>query len=542
MKRGAQPQPVARPALTPETFAIWRADPARFASEALGLHLWAKQIEILEAMKRHRRVAVASCHESGKTFVASVAAMWGMVPHVNSIVVSTAPGNRQVQSLLGAEIAARFVDLRKTCGGAADSDLGGMPNPSLSGWSMDRSRYPKWYWIGFATSADQEQEHATKFVGFHPAENGWLTLIFDEACGIGPAIWHAAQGLMTSDRTRQLAIGNPTDSTGEFARCWRDPDWHKITISAFDCPNLQHGAQPGGWGVTREYVERMARKYGVESAAYQAKVLGQFPSAGTDTLISTGMVQRAIARAAVPCRHPDKDIGIGVDVARYGDDQTVFYVVCWACNAILEVRERGGQDLMWTAGETLALAVRWHLHREHARQISVDDTGLGGGVTDRLREQEWNVNGENFGGAPKREREDEERFRNRRTELWWHLREWVDEAASLSALGTEEQDQLFADLTTPKYKYDSDGTIALEPKADIKKRLSRSPDHGDALALAVASRGWGRRPVAPGIVPPPRLPDDREDEEDDAKNDAARLGRRRWGPVEEMLRGTNPWR
>jgi phage terminase large subunit len=495
--------------------AVWRADPERFAREALGASLWAKQIEILEAIRDHKRVAVASCHESGKTFVASVAAAWGLIPHRNSMVVSTAPGGRQVEQLLGAEISARYVDLRRTVGGAADADIG-VPAPASTSWYIDRESFPKWFWIGFSTSADKDQEHATKFVGFHPADGGLLLLIFDEACGIGPAIWNAAEGIMSGPNVRHLAIGNPTDGTSEFAKCWRDPDWHKITISAFDCPNLQPGAPPGGWGVTREYVDRMARKFGVESAAYQAKVLGQFPTQATDTLIGTGDVQAALRRAPdTTCIH-EGHVGIGVDVARFGDAQTVLYAVCWRCNAILEVLERGGQDTMWTAGATLAMAARQRVEKLHASRISIDDTGVGGGVTDRLREQGWNVNAENFGAAPRCEVKDDERFLNRRTELWWRLRDWVQRAAAWLGLAVDVQDQLFADLTAPKYKYRSDGTIVLEGKDDIRKRLRRSPDHGDALALAVAWKASGsgsilaalgrqggssaiaRRPTAPG--------------------------------------------
>lgn len=464
----------------------WQRDPGLFARDALGLTLWAKQIEILCAIRDKKRVAVASCHESGKTFVASVAAIWGMLAHPLSVVVSTAPGNRQVQALLGAEIAARFVDMRKKVGGSEDAEIG-VPMPTRTEWHMDAERYPKWYWTGFATSADTEQAHSTKFVGYHPEKGGWLFLIFDEAGGVGPPIWHAAEGLMSGRRTRHLAIGNPTDPTSEFAKCWRDPDWHKISISAFDCPNLQSGATDMGWGVTREYVDRMIRKYGEGSAPVESKVYGRFPSAPDDTLIGIGAVQAAIARAAPDCLHGVAHVSVGVDVARFGSDSTWIVVVCRKCQSILHAVERVGQDLMWTAGETIATARRFGLHESVSRQVAVDDTGLGGGVTDRMAEAGWRIDREDFGSGPRYEVTSDERFQNRRTELWWGIRDWVP-FANLAGLSVPLQDQLLAELPCPKYRYRGDQTIALEPKADMKKRLGRSPDFADALALALAGR------------------------------------------------------
>ena len=54
-------------------------------------------------------------------------------------------------------------------------------------------------------------------------------------------------------------------------------------------------------------------------------------------------------------------------------------------------------------------------------------------------------------------------------------------------LELDVKDVLRADLCAPKYEQKSDGRIALEPKKRIRDRTGRSPDHGDALALAVAT-------------------------------------------------------
>lgn len=395
----------------------------------------------------------------------------------SSIVVTTAPGGRQVQSLLGAEIAARFAQFRLRFG--EDS----VPAPNTTSWFMDREKFPKWYWTGFATSADTAQEHATRFVGFHAKK---ILTIFDEAGGVERPIWTAADGLMTERGASQLVIGNPTDPTSEFAACWNSPDWHCISISAFDCPNLQPDAKENAWGVTRDWVESMIRRYGEGSWPVESKVYGRFPKGAKDTLISLGDVQAALLRPRDPtCPHAVADLGLGVDVARFGDDATFLCATCRRCRSILETAEHFGQDTQWTAGATQAMARRLGLHPDVARQVSIDDTGVGGGVTDRLREEGWRVNAENFGERPRWERQDAERFANRRAELWWGVREWIP-TACLAELPIDMHDQLRADLTSIKYKYRGDQSIQLEPKADQKKRIGASPDLGDALALSLA--------------------------------------------------------
>ena len=53
----------------------WRSDPAYFVERVLGVTtLTPYAVQILEALRDHQRVAVAACHDSGKTHSASCAA------------------------------------------------------------------------------------------------------------------------------------------------------------------------------------------------------------------------------------------------------------------------------------------------------------------------------------------------------------------------------------------------------------------------------------------------------------------------------------
>jgi hypothetical protein len=122
-----------------------------------------------------------------------------------------------------------------------------------------------------------------------------------------------------------------------------------------------------------------------------------------------------------------------------------------------------------------------------AWRIAIDATGgTGAGPVDRLRELGWDVNEVNFGAAPRTD--DAERFLNRRAELWWALRDWIVSDATLADCPSRIKQELRQDRPALKYTHRSDGRRVLEPKDDLKKRIGRSPDHGDALALALAWR------------------------------------------------------
>jgi phage terminase large subunit len=202
---------------------------------------------------------------------------------------------------------------------------------------------------------------------------------------------------------------------------------------------------------------------------YRARVLGLFPEQGDDMLISLADVERAQARWVKP-HFTETPEALGVDIARFGSDETV-EINLYADGVVGEPRTYRGQNLMETAGSVKA---------SPAKRKAVDDSGLGGGVTDRLREQDVEVVPYIAGEAPY----DSERFRNRRAETWWAIRE----ALQRDELALPPDNMLAADLTNIKFKYTSKGQIQLESKDDVKKRLKRSPDRGDALAIALYAR------------------------------------------------------
>ncbi len=88
--------------------SIWANDPAGFVQDQLGAQLWDGQIEILEAVQDHVRVAVRSCNGSGKTYIAAHVVLWWLMAFPESMVITTAPTEWQAREVLWHEIRRTY--------------------------------------------------------------------------------------------------------------------------------------------------------------------------------------------------------------------------------------------------------------------------------------------------------------------------------------------------------------------------------------------------------------------------------------------------
>jgi hypothetical protein len=206
-----------------------------------------------------------------------------------------------------------------------------------------------------------------------------------------------------------------------------------------------------------------------------ARVKGIFPTDISDTLIPLGWIEKARGRWSEPDVTDDTRT-LGVDVARFGTDETVIYL--GQGKRFRKVHAVQGQDLMQTVGMVIRLA---NQHSVPWCNVRIDDTGLGGGVTDRLREQGYKPTAINFAGSPA-DPDREAGPANARSELFWCLRERFRTGEII--LDPSDQ-KLLRDLSILRYKVTSNkGQIRLWDKAELKSKLGYSPDHADALALA----------------------------------------------------------
>lgn len=455
-------------------FAEYRDRPIEFVSDVLGVEPWSRQRDILEALNRPRaRVAVKACHASGKTWTAAAAACWFLNCEPNSVVLTTAPTTRQVRELLWREIRGQ--------NRAAKQRLIGRILDRDTRWEVA----DKWYALGFSTDEPE------RFQGFHA---GRILVIEDEASGILEPIHASIEGVLSSGDARLLLIGNPTQVAGHFHGSFTNnrTTVRALTISAFDTPNLT-GEGDFPMLVSPEWVEERRREWGEDSDLWRVRVLGEFPRGTLDTVIALADIEAARVREL----KPSEPVEIGVDVARHGDDRTV--IVGRAGPVIVGLEVLAKRDTVFVAGRTGELAHDWgaRFGAEPARiPIKVDDSGVGGGVTDIL-----GANGLNavpvIAGAKAIE---PERYPNRRSELWFTTAGRLkDEDADLTRLSQDHYDALVAELTTPKWKMDSRGRRMVEPKDEFKKRIGRSPDLADALNLAFAPAPNRDVAYAPGL-------------------------------------------
>jgi hypothetical protein len=111
--------------------------------------------------------------------------------------------------------------------------------------------------------------------------------------------------------------------------------------------------------------------------------------------------------------------------------------------------------------------------------------GYGSGVYSHLKNNVQGMKLHGFNGSnksSKRSRDGKLAFANRRAELWWKFREALEPNLGEPVALPPDQ-ELLSDLTTPRWRLTSNG-ILIESKDDIRKRLGRSPDKGDAVVMA----------------------------------------------------------
>ncbi len=443
---------------------------------------WEKQIEVWNSVRDYKRTTVRSGHSTGKSFIAAKQALWTMFCWPGSYVLTTAPTQRQVDLILWAEI--------RECYNRSRIQFPGHLLPKAS--NIDIS--DKWKVFGFTTGKGNITDVSqTPMAGYH--SNVRVFVIIDEASGVAPGLFAAAESITTGDNDRILAIGNPTDPKGEFAKSFTLPagnllgGWNKIKISTLDSPNVVAGREVMPGLASATWPEEMRVAWGEGSPMYRAKVLAEFPEEGADTLIPLKYIDLALERKPEDIITDTPYNNLGVDVARFGDDLSVGYH-CLGPRAVRRFKV-AKQDTVQVSRKVNELNTEWAF-----KTINVDDDGIGGAVTDNLRRECHlrNVITINGNGKPIQPL----KFFNKRSELAWQLRDRFVNKQDIILDCADTGAQLCA------YEYDfptkgGHGVYKLVDKKLIKKKLGRSPDDADALIYASAD-GRGRIVDASSVI------------------------------------------
>jgi hypothetical protein len=283
--------------------------------------------------------------------------------------------------------------------------------------------------------------------------------VIDEVAQIKPEVWTDILQPALSDRLGwALFIGTPSGInlfSELYFKAKEYDDWWSSRYTVYDTNSIDEG-------------EVVRLKRDMSESSFAREYMCDFSAAGDDQLISLSDVETAANRILREDQFNFAARVIGIDPARFGDDRSVIFKRQGL--QAFEPMVYRGIDNMELASRVASVINDWKPDAVFC------DAGNGSGVIDRLRQLGFDVIEVHFGG-----RSGNNKYLNKRSEIWFEMREWLNLGASIP-----NSTDLKQDLAAPIYWYDSTGRVQLEPKDDIKKRGLPSPDLGDALAVTFA--------------------------------------------------------
>lgn len=454
-RRGRKPEDAAK------LIKHYRDHPAKWIEDAFGVELWEKQVEIVNTVWNNRYTAVKSCYASGKSFTGAVLVHAFVHLYKPSIVVTTAPTYSQLSNIWQEvnrlhENAIR--DLGSEC-----------LKHELRLGSGHRA-------VGISTNVPENIQ------GRHAPH---VLIIEDESAAIDEEIHKRLNALMTGEDCHMLSIGNPLDPSGHFHEMFQNPDIAKMTISAFDTPNVQEGEEVIPGLVTQTWIEERRQEYGKGSPLWKSEVLGEFPPEAEDTLIPLSWVRKAQVRWQ-EAQASDGQTVYGLDPSGGGMNETCIcprtgnYVHNLKAKQVSEPQE-------------IVNFTRNHIPFNYP--VYLDKIGVGFGIEGMLANEGFSTTGVNVQTKPTSD-EAQNRFRNLRAQLYWSLRDQLNPNQK-NPMALPPDDTLASQLTAIKYETDTKGRIKIESKKDMEMD---SPDRADALMLTEMANVHGNAmPLSVGV-------------------------------------------
>jgi hypothetical protein len=425
------------------------------------------QADIMHHLAHDRRACVRGPHGLGKSGLAAICTHWFADTRdkagIDWKVVTTASVWRQLRNYLWPEIHkwGKKIITREY---STRYELLSMELKLKTG-----SAFP-------AASDDP-----ANIEGAHASQ---ILYVIDEGKNVIPGTWDAIEGAMSTGDCYALAISTPGPPQGRFYEIQTKrpgtEDWwvrHVTLKEAIDAGRISEA-----------WAEQRKKQWGEYSEVYQNRVLGEFSTEDTEGVIPLSWVEQANDRwedlnesgrmGTEPLTCVSSDIA-----SEDGKDSTI--IVLRKNMVVSEIRNLPRGDTMEATGWVKSILDATPKGAGIGRPYAVIDViGVGAGVVDRLREQHIQV--DSFNASSKSHRKDrsgELGFLNRRAEAWWRMRELLDPAYG-PTIALPPDDLLIGDLTAPRWENTSSGVIKIESKDDIKKRLGRSPDVGDAVVMA----------------------------------------------------------
>lgn len=475
-------------------FQSWQQDWNKFIRDVLHAKLDREQQEIVSSVQFNPMTTVASGTARGKDFVSaciSLAFLY-LTPKFNkngelienTKVFLTAPTGRQVKNIMTPEVR-RLHRMSKVLPGRLVAD-------------DIRTPYEEWFLTGFKAGDDNLEA----WTGLHASH---ILFVVTEATGLSELVFQGIEGNLQGD-SRLLLVWNPNVSTGYAANSMKSERFSKFRLNSLNAENVIKKKQVIPGQVNYEWVQDKVESWctpitDVEfdegegdfkfdgllyrpNDLFRVKVLGMFPKVSEDVLIPYEWIEIANKRWAALKENRDRIIfkekcRVGIDVAGMGRDSSVlcprydYYVDKF------ESYQSGGQaSHMHIAG-----MAQQYLKQRGAKGF-IDTIGEGAGVYSRLREQGMNNAysckfSENAKGLT--DLTGQYTFANMRAYCYWAMRDWLNPKNKTGA-ALPPDDRFTEEATNTIWKFQSNGSIIIEAKEELQKRIKRSPDRADALA------------------------------------------------------------
>lgn len=395
------------------------------------------------------RSSVASGHGIGKSCLISWLIHWGICTMVDSKGVLTANTESQLRTKTWPELDKWTHMLACREYFRADNTVFRSNELELT-WRCDAIP-----WSANNTEA---------FAGLHN-EGKRVLLLFDEASAIDDKIWEVSEGAMTDAGTEIIWIvfGNPTRPQGRFYHT-HNLHRHRWVHRQIDSREVE--------GTNKQQLNEWVQDHGEDSDFVRVRVRGMFPRSGSNQLIPTETVTEAQQRDVSPS-FTDPLI-FGIDVARFGDDQSVLQTRKGVAAGIHGTFKWRGLDNVQLADQIALKIIELKPHH-----VFIDGGGPGGGVCDVLKHRGFDVNEISFGSKPRNPD-----YANKRAEMWCEMRDWIVTEGSIPWNDPDLASELMNQ--TYYYRENKQQDLVLTPKDVMKREGLPSPDNADALALTFA--------------------------------------------------------
>lgn len=403
-------------------------------------------------------IAICSGRGNGKSAFLAMLNLWVMSCWFGATLIITANTETQLKTTTMAEMR-KWATLLINTDWFEYTALAIRPAPWFATILKKQMKIDSTYYYIQAKPWNEDNIHA--FAGPHSQRGMMVT--FDEASGIIDGVWDVTEGFFSDISPMRLwiTISNGRRSNGRFFECFHRDKAHWLTTK-IDVRDVE--------GIDLTFANRLISKYGIDSDVVKTEVLGEFPSKGSDNLISPVDVEVAMTRELEPWFTGSnyEPLILGVDVARFGDDKTVLVFRQGRDARSIKPEKYSGLDNVEVADKIVTAISKYK-----PDAVMIDGTGVGGGVVDILTRRRYHIIDVQFGEASS----DNRKWGLLRDEMWCKMAEWIPKAYLTDSQALKDE------LTAPSYEIGLRGQKIIESKKSMKKRGQKSPDEGDAIAI-----------------------------------------------------------